>query len=147
MRKLIIPYLLILLLVINLSGALIYMRKIFMPGQITEIAIYCVLFGMLGGMVQCFRGYYLHSAVYKDWDDNWNVWYYVRPIVSGILGLVSLIFLKAGLFVFSAEPKLPTEIGNAMAYIAVAFIAGYNVQNFLTKLEEISKTTLGIGRK
>jgi hypothetical protein len=67
---------------------------------------------------------------------------HIFAIVSGILGFISLVFIKAGLFVFTAEGG-----SNLMAYLAIAFIAGYNVQNFLAKLEEVSKATLGIGKK
>lgn len=139
MRKLIIPFLLVLLLLNIVIGFLVFYKRIDFKSSFIDIGTYCVVFGVLGGIVQCFRGYYLHAGVYKDWDDNWNIWYYIRPVVSGILGFVSLVFIKAGLFVFSSEGG-----NNLMAYLAVAFIAGYNVQNFLTKLEEISKATLSI---
>ena len=142
MKKFIIPYLLILLLIIVFIGFFIFNKKINANSAFFEVGSYCLLFGILGGIVQCFRGYYLHTAVFKNWDDDWNVWYYLRPVVSGILGFISLVFIKAGLFIFSAEAG-----NNLMAYLAIAFIAGYNVQNFLTKLEEVSKTTLGIGKK
>jgi hypothetical protein len=142
MKKFIIPYLLILSLIIVIAAVLILSKKINLNLILLETASYCFLFGSIGGIVQCFRGYYLHTALFKDWDDDWNVWYYLRPIVSGILGFISLVFIKAGLFVFSSEGG-----SNLMAYLAIAFIAGYNVQNFLNKLEEVSKTTLGIHKK
>lgn len=142
MRKLIIPFLFILLLIIIATGFLIFNKKFIFNSSLLEIGSYCFLFGILGGIVQCFRGYYLHASVFKDWDDSWNIWYYLRPVVSGILGFISLVFIKAGLFIFTAEGG-----SNLMAYLAVAFLSGYNVQNFLTKLEEISKATLGIGKK
>lgn len=142
MRKFIIPYLLILLIIIVIVGLIVFNKEINLNSDFFETASFCFLFGAIGGVIQCFRGYYLHIALFKDWDNDWNVWYYLRPIVSGILGFISLVFIKAGLFVFSAEAG-----SNLMAYLAVAFIAGYNVQNFLTKLEDVSKTTLGIDKK
>lgn len=142
MKRFIIPYLLTVLLIIVFIGLFIFNKEINLDLTFFEIAGYCSLFGIIGGIIQCFRGYYLHMALFKDWDDDWNVWYYLRPVVSGILGFISLVFIKAGLFIFSAEAG-----NNLMAYLAIAFIAGYNVQNFLTKLEEVSKTTLGISKK
>jgi hypothetical protein len=34
----------------------------------------------------------------------------------------------------------------AFGYLAVAFIAGYNVDNFLKKIESIAKSSWGIGK-
>jgi len=144
MKKLIIPYLLVMTVITIVIGLLTFYKKIDFNEPMLEIAVYCFLFGVFGGTLHCMRGYYLHTALLKNWDNDWNVWYYVRPIVGGMLGLISLVFIKAGLLVFATESKILIEGSNIMAYFAVAFIAGYNVQNFLVKLEEIFEATLGI---
>lgn len=77
----------------------------------------------------------------------WEVWYFIRPPVSGVMGLVALIFLKAGLLVFSGDVSITGDEKRYFAFLAVAFIAGYNVQNFLLKIEEISKASLGIKKR
>lgn len=128
-----------------MSGA-VYYKAIDLNSEIIELATYCLFFGMLGGLVNCLRSLYLHTSLLKDWDPKWEVWYFIRPIVSGVIGVVSLIFLKAGLLIFSGEISLAGK-ERYFAYLAVAFLAGYNVQNFLLKIEEISKTSLGIKRK
>lgn len=144
MRKLIIPYLLVALLLTVITGLAIFYKRIDFKAAAMDIFAYCFLFGVLGGIIHCLRGYYLHSALLKDWNADWNVWYYLRPIVSGLMGFVSLIFIKAGLLMFSADSQVSIEGSKIMAYFAVAFIAGYNVQNFLAKLEEVFKAVLGI---
>lgn len=141
MRKFIVPYLFFLVLLTVFVSLSIYYKwwvNLNFPGL--EIYVYCSLLGVIGGVVQCLRGVYLHI---KNWDDSWNIWYYVRPVVSGIFGFISLILIKAGLLVFQAQ-STDVNTNAIMAYYAIAFIAGYNVQNFITKLEEISKTVLGI---
>lgn len=101
----------------------------------------CTMIGTLGGILYCLRGVYLSRCVRKDWDENWGVWYYLRPLTSGISGFVSCIFLKAGLLVLEADQN-PEAI--SYGYLAIAFIAGYNVDNFMKKIESLAQTLWGI---
>lgn len=103
--------------------------------------IYCSLIGAVGGILYCLRGIYLNKCVRKQWDETWNVWYYLRPLTSGITGFVSCIFLKAGLLVLEADQGPDAAM---FGYYALAFIAGYNVDNFLKKLEAIAQDLWGI---
>lgn len=101
----------------------------------------CTYFGCLGGVLYCLRGVYLNKCVFKRWDPDWSVWYFLRPITSSISGLISCIFLKAGLLVLEASSvKNETTFG----YLAIAFIAGYNVDNFMKKIESIAQTIWGV---
>jgi len=101
----------------------------------------CTLMGIIGGLMYCLRAVYLNKCVRKTWDKEWEVWYYLRPITSAISGFVSFVFLKAGLLVLDAASK-PGQI--SFGYLAVAFIAGYNVDNFMKKLEEVACCVWGI---
>lgn len=116
-----------------------------MPAWYLEklIFIYCALAGAAGGILYCLRAIYINKCVNKKWDETWYVWYYLRPITSGISGFISCIFLKAGLMVLEA-----TQDPNATMYgfYALAFIAGYNVDNFLKKLETIAQDLWGINK-
>lgn len=95
--------------------------------------------GCLGGVLYCIRGIYLNKCILDRWDDKWLVWYYLRPVASTLSGVISFILLKAGLLVLDA-----TQGDVTYGYYAVAFIAGYNVDNFLKKMEDIAKTVWGI---
>ena len=101
----------------------------------------CSYIGAIGGILYCLRAVYLNKCVRKNWDQEWHVWYYIRPIASTITGFVSCIFLKAGLLVLDAEPQSNAYI---FGYLAIAFIAGYNVDNFLKKLEAVARELWGI---
>lgn len=103
--------------------------------------------GLLGGLLYCIRAVYLNKCVYNRWDKNWLIWYYLRPISSSISGLISFIFLKAGLLILSV-PTNGTEnsIQNSYGYLAIAFIAGYNVDNFLKKIEAVAESALGVNK-
>lgn len=101
----------------------------------------CTYIGGLGGILYCLRGVYLNKCVLKRWDPDWKVWYFLRPIASAISGFVSCIFLKAGLLVLEASA---VEGGTTYGYLAIAFVAGYNVDNFMKKIESIAQTVWGI---
>lgn len=101
----------------------------------------CTITGLIGGVMYCLRAVYLNKCVKNVWAPEWETWYYLRPITSTISGFVSFIFLKAGLLVLDAATK-PEHI--SYGYLVVAFIAGYNVDNFMKKLEEVACTIWGI---
>ena len=116
-----------------------------MPAWYTANLLFfrCTLIGVIGGILYCLRAVYLNKCVHKQWDKGWEIWYYLRPITSGISGFASCIFLKAGLLVLEADAK-PDAI--AFGYLAIAFIAGYNVDNFMKKLESIASSVWGISK-
>lgn len=75
-----------------------------MPDWLSQynLAIKCSLIGSLGGIVYCLRAVYVNRGAKDHWNDNWNVWYYLRPLVSFLIGGVSYVFLNAGLLVLDA---------------------------------------------
>jgi hypothetical protein len=106
-----------------------------------HVPIFCALVGGVGGITYCLRGVYVNASARKQWDVAWLPWYYIRPIVSIICGAVSYLFLKAGLLVLDAAEKTDT---NLLGFYAFAFIAGLNVDKFVSKLEDIAHATWGI---
>lgn len=106
-----------------------------------ELLLICLAIGGIGGCVYLIRSIYIHVCALKDWDDSWQTWYYLRPIISIICGGVSYVFLKAGLLFLNASIKGDSH---DFGFIALAFIAGFNVDNFLEWLETKSQSVLGI---
>jgi hypothetical protein len=100
-----------------------------------------VLVGGLGGAVYCLRGVYLNACVRKNWDVAWEPWYYIRPFVSLICGGVSCLFLKAGLLVLESAPK---QDASDLGFLALAFVAGLNVDKFVAKVEDVAQASWGI---
>ena len=97
--------------------------------------------GGFGGVTYCLRGVYLNACVKKTWSEEWYPWYYIRPIVSLICGGISYLFLKAGLLILEAQQNLEaTNLG----FLALAFIAGLNVDKFISKIEDVAQATWGI---
>lgn len=139
--KRVIAYLLILLACLAALGLSLATGKIPIPNKFLLLALYCGLTGALGGITYCLRGIYLNACVFKRWDELWLPWYFLRPIVSFICGIVSCLFLKAGLIILEAQQ---TESPSNLAFYALAFIAGLNVDKFIEKIEDIAQTTWGI---
>lgn len=128
-----------------IAGIWIYLQQGTAPTWIAEnsLAIQCMLISSLGGALYCLRGVYLNKSVKNNWDKNWETWYYLRPPVSAITGLIAFIFMKAGLIVLEADS---TQSASNFGYLAFAFIAGFNVDKFLAKLEDIAKSVFGIDK-
>ena len=105
--------------------------------QTYNTLIASLIIGGIGGCVYLLRSVYIHYSALSDWNDKWLPWYYIRPIVSIVIGGISYIFLRAGLFILESAPKSDS---NEYGFLAVAFIAGYKVDKFLEWLEN---TTYG----
>jgi hypothetical protein len=106
-----------------------------------RLTVLCTLLGGLGGVTYCLRAVYLSRSVRNDWDDRWRAWYVIRPFTSLVVGGISYVFLRAGLLVLdSSHGSDATDLG----FLALAFIAGLNVDGILNRLEQVAETTWGI---
>jgi len=136
-----IVYLLLMLTLYAVLGLLILLNTITIPIPAIELLLICGVAGGIGGVTYCLRGVYLNASVYDRWSNVWLPWYFLRPIVSFLTGAVSCLFLQAGLIILEASPnKAPSHL----VYVALAFIAGLNVDKFIQKIEEIAEVTWGI---
>ena len=106
-----------------------------------KLLLSCAVIGGFGGILYCLRGVYLNYCVFKQWSGDWLLWYLVRPVVSIFCGGVSYLFLKAGLLIL--ESKKETDASN-LGFFAFAFIAGMNVDKFISKIEDLAQATWGI---
>lgn len=134
-------YLLILLAVYCAIGMLMLFERLSLPTDSLQLALFCGLCGGIGGVTYCLRGIYLNACVFDRWSEKWLPWYFIRPIVSFICGVVSCLFLKAGLIVLEAQQ---TDVPTNLAFYALAFVAGLNVDRFIEKIEDIAQVTWGI---
>ena len=105
------------------------------------LAFQCILIAATGGALYCLRAIYVNRCVRKNWDPDWETWYYLRPLTSSISGFASYIFLKAGLLILDASQQASS---GDFGFLVVAFIAGLNVDKFTQKIEEVAKATFGI---
>ena len=121
---------------------ILQLRELLPPWILPYLLVYnCVLMGGLGGVVYCLRAVYLNRSVRNAWDTSWTVWYILRPLISSVVGGVAYVILRAGLLVLEAERS--SEAG-AFGFLALAFVAGFNVDRFLARVEEIAQSVWGI---
>jgi len=133
---------LLLFLVALAIGAVVLLHGVLSPefGSLS-LPLLCGAVGGVGGCVYCLRGIYIHKCVEKNWSRDWYVWYFLRPIVSTICGGVSYLFLKAGLLILESKQEMgATQLG----FLALAFIAGLNVDKFIAKIEDVAQAVWGI---
>ncbi|MFU6544978.1 hypothetical protein ACVD0V_23780 [Pseudomonas aeruginosa] len=143
MIPLIFLYLLALLLFATYSIGAMELGWLPAPYAPLRVPLMCGAIAYVGGCLYCFRAVYLNKCVRKQWDPDWHIWYFIRPITSTIAGAVSYLFLKAGLLVLeSSSNEGASEIG----FFALAFIAGFNVDKFVAKIEEVAKAVWGIDK-
>jgi len=139
--KRVIAYLLLMLGFYTAAGLAIAYDQVAFPSDSLRLLATCATIGGLGGVTYCLRAVYLNACVHKRWGNDWLPWYFIRPIVSLITGAVSCLFLQAGLIVFEASQ---TDSPTNLAFYALAFVAGLNVDKFIQKVEEIAEVTWGI---
>jgi hypothetical protein len=135
-----IVYLIAVLSGFTLLGIQLLWGNIVVP-EAVRLPLYCGICGGIGGVTYCLRGVYLNACVFDRWTEKWLPWYFIRPLVSFICGVVSYIFLKSGLIVLEAQQS---EHPTNLAFYALAFIAGLNVDKFIEKLEDIAQVSWGI---
>ena len=111
-----------------------------LSGELQTVVV-CSFFGGLGGVTYCLRGVYLNACVHKTWNSTWLPWYFIRPFVSLILGGISYLFVKSGLLLLGA---IKNPDASELGIWAAAFLAGLNVDKFLTKIETVGHTVWGI---
>lgn len=142
MKKVILYHFLFLIVLAGISAQLHFG---YVPAVVEQkkLLLTCILLGGFGGALYCLRGVYLNASVRGEWSPQWEPWHYIRPVVSLICGGISFVFLKAGLLLLEAESKPEST---ALGFMALAFVAGLNVDKFVSKIEEIAQASWGIER-
>ncbi|MUK76689.1 hypothetical protein GNP84_07185 [Aliivibrio fischeri] len=110
--------------------------------KVNQLIVECVLFGLTGGVTYCLRAVYLNKCVRKQWDTNWVTWYFLRPLVSLILGGITFFVLQIGLVTVGVkEAANPQHL-----FYVIAFFAGLNVDGFLKKFEGQISKSVGVSK-
>ncbi|MGA1822369.1 MAG: hypothetical protein ACMUIG_07570 [Thermoplasmatota archaeon] len=105
--------------------------------EIITILVYVSCMGGLGGTLYALRGYAMHMHQ-MDFNFKWESWYYIRPFLGFIMGFVSYLIIAGGLMVL--ENSSMTDGNVVFFYMAVAFLAGFSVKQFIDKLHDIAKS-------
>jgi len=110
--------------------------------------VFMFVAGVLGGCLYSLRGLTKHTSA-NDYSPSYDLSYYLRPISSGICGLMVFFLLLGG--------ALTLNIGNSgtsglswltfagrMPYIALSLLAGYGSHEFMMKLKDVAQSVFAI---
>ena len=141
--KIIVIYLIIFLIV--MTGGLVIINSAWLSNYLIHFKniFNCCLIGGVGGILYSLRAVYLNFSWKNQWSKEWEIWYYLRPITSTISGGISFLIIKAGLLVLEANSN--TDSSYFGIYV-LAFVAGLNVDVFISKIEDLAKSTWNIDK-
>ena len=100
-----------------------------------------VLMGTLGGLTIAIWGLTSHSAD-LDFDRSYAIWYWLRPLLGALMGLIAVITAQAGLLAVEgqASPE-PAPSGKLVLYI-LAFLAGFSERFFIRVIDRVMTALL-----
>ena len=105
--------------------------------------------GALGGCLYSFRGLTKHSAD-QDYAEGYNLSYYLRPVASGISGLMVFFLLLGGAMTLNlgaGSSMSWATFSGRMPYIAFAILAGYGSNEFMLKLKDLAESLFALSKK
>jgi hypothetical protein len=107
-----------------------------------------VWFGMLGAVLCSLQGIIEHN---EDYDTRFNYWHFARPMVGGIVGLMSYLILTVIVTLggstppdFAAAPSAPLSLN---LYHVAAFIVGYREDAFRDLVSRVTELVLRPGKR
>ena len=103
--------------------------------------IFCA--GGLGAVVYCIRGFYKHVSI-GDYSPSYVYWYIFRPWIGTVLGMVSYLLIVGGLMVFESGTPASGSLRGKALFLAIAFLAGFSSNEFIMKMNTVSKAIFGV---
>lgn len=112
----------------------------------------CLMFvaGVMGGCLYSFRGITLHASR-NDYCRDYDLTYYLKPLSSGISGLLVFFLLLGGALTLNIGADGGTQswqtFSGRMPYIAFSLLAGYGSHEFMLKLKDLAESVFAISGK
>jgi len=109
--------------------------------------LFCFCAAGLGGVTAAIRDFTYFSGK-GLFDPAWVLSYRLRPLLGAIMGVVAWALLRGGLVVATGPTGTdePLRESNAL-YFAVAFIAGFAVEQVARKLYDIAETVFAVSER
>jgi hypothetical protein len=95
--------------------------------------------GALGGITIAAWGIVKHTKE-LNFDSDFTLWYFLRPALGAITGLVSVLIVKAGFFALQGGTL--QERSPYLLYV-LAFLAGFSERFFIRIADSVMTTLLG----
>lgn len=120
----------------------------------TFVLTICTMFvaGMLGGCLYNFRGITIHASL-NDYERSYDLTYFLKPLSSGISGLLVFFLLLGGALTLNIStsnadtPQAWQTFAGRMPYIAFSLLAGYGAHEFMLKLKDLAESIFAVSTK
>jgi len=96
--------------------------------------------GAVGGTTIAYWGLVKHT-IQLDFDDQYTLWYFFKPMLGAVFGLVSVVVLQAGVFTLGGEVQLTDD--NRLPLYIVAFLAGFSERFFMQLIDRVITAIFG----
>ena len=103
------------------------------------------LMGALGGMTVAIWGLSVHS-VSLDFDRAFTVWYWLKPLLGGVMGMIVVMTAQAGLLAVQGQGALPSSASGRMILYILAFLAGFSERFFVGIIDRVMTALLNSGQ-
>jgi len=104
-----------------------------------------LLMGALGGVVIAIWGLITHTTN-LDFDRQFAVWYWFKPVLGALTGLVAVITAVAGLLAIQGQGAMPSSANGKMVLYILAFLAGFSERFFLDIVDRVMTALLSSGQ-
>lgn len=95
--------------------------------------------GALGGTTIAWWGIVKHT-IQMDFDDQYQSWYWFKPLLGAIFGVVSVIIIQSGM-VGLAQSNV--EVQNTSILHIVSFLAGFSERFFVQLIDRVMTALFG----
>jgi len=103
------------------------------------------MMGALGGIVIAVWGLIIHTAN-LDFDRHFSVWYWFKPILGAVMGLVAVVTALGGLLAIQGQGSLPSSTSGKMVLYILAFLAGFSERFFIDIIDRVMTALLSNGK-
>lgn len=105
--------------------------------------------GAIGGTTIAYWGIVKHNIL-MDFDDQYEMWYWFKPLLGGIFGIIAVLIMKAGVISLSVQTAAGSDAGqpeklalNTALLTIIAFLAGFSERFFVRLIDRVMTAFFG----
>lgn len=104
-----------------------------------------LVMGSVGGIIIAIWGLMVHTST-LDFDRHFAVWYWFKPVMGAVSGLVAVITAQAGLLAVQGQGPVTTSPGGRLVLYILAFLAGFSERFFIGIIDRVMTALLNSGQ-
>ena len=111
----------------------------FQLGPETQLLLVMIIAGAIGACVFSLFAIAHHLGAQKDFDVQWQAWYYLRPFVGAGLAMIFYFLVRGGVLAIGAN----LQGLNLIVVAGLSALVGMFSEQALHKLQDLADTTFG----